>query len=137
MKKVMLSLAVVAAFVLYSWYARKEQGAPPPIVASASTPAPTNQDYKNGAYTGGAADAVYGDIQVRVVIRGKRITDVVFLQYPKDSRASILINQEAMPYLKQEAIQTQSAQVDGVSGATDTSAAFIESLSSALDKAKL
>jgi len=41
-----------------------------------------------------------------------------------------------MPSLKQEAIQTQSAQVDIVSGATQTSQAFIQSLASALTKAK-
>ena len=46
------------------------------------------------------------------------------------------INQQAMPVLKQEAIQAQSAQVDGVSGATDTSDAFVQSLTSALTQAQ-
>jgi len=47
-----------------------------------------------------------------------------------------MINSQAMPYLTQEAIHTQSANVNGVSGATQTSRAFIESLTSALSQAK-
>lgn len=40
-----------------------------------------------------------------------------------------------MPYLKQEALQAQSANVQGISGASDTSAAFQQSLASALAQA--
>ena len=40
-----------------------------------------------------------------------------------------------MPELIQEAIQSQSAEVDIVSGATDTSFAFIQSLDFALQQA--
>lgn len=41
-----------------------------------------------------------------------------------------------MPNLRQEAIQAQSADVNIVSGATDSSNAFIQSLSSAFSQAK-
>ena len=41
-----------------------------------------------------------------------------------------------MPMLTQEAIQAQSAQVSGVSGATATSDAFVQSLTGALARAK-
>ncbi|MFI5265170.1 MAG: FMN-binding protein [Candidatus Levyibacteriota bacterium] len=92
--------------------------------------------FKDGTYTGNAADAFYGTIQVQTVISGGKITDVVFLQYPNDRSRSIAINTFAMPNLKQEAITAQSAQVDIVSGATDSSNAFIQSLSSALSQAK-
>lgn len=91
--------------------------------------------YKDGTYTGSVADAFYGNVQVEAVIKNGRIADVKFLQYPNEQRTSIEINQQAMPYLTQEAIQAQSAQVDGVSGATQTSRAFIESLQSALGQA--
>jgi uncharacterized protein with FMN-binding domain len=102
------------------------------------TPAPVSTPqgrYKNGTYTGGVADAFYGNVQVQVTISGGSIIDVQFLQYPNDRSTSIMINSQAMPYLKQEAIQAQSAQVDGVSGATATSGAFIQSLQSALQQA--
>lgn len=100
----------------------------------AATPKPSGK-YKDGAYMGNVADAFYGNLQVQVVIKGGRITDVIFLQYPNDRETSIAINTQAMPLLKQEAISAQSARVDGVSGATASSGAFIESLSNALKKA--
>jgi len=96
----------------------------------------TTVAYKDGQYTGSVADAFYGNIQVKAIIQGGKITDVQFLQYPNDRSNSIRINQQADPYLTQEAIQAQSAQVDIVSGATDSSQAFIQSLSAALTQAK-
>src|SRR6185437_2894640 len=94
----------------------------PTVALPTDTPTPRSQgQYKDGEYTGQAADAFYGNIQVKAVIQGGKITDVQFLQYPSDRSTSIQINQQAMPYLKQEAIQVQSAQVDIVSGATDSS----------------
>jgi uncharacterized protein with FMN-binding domain len=115
-------------------------GTPPPSPtqtnAPTQTPATANTGrYKNGTYTGNVADAFYGNVQVQVTISGGNITDVIFLQYPSDRQTSIDINSQAMPYLKQEAIQAQSAQVAGVSGATATSQAFIQSLGSALSQA--
>jgi uncharacterized protein with FMN-binding domain len=91
--------------------------------------------YKDGTYTGSVADAFYGDIQVEATIEGGKITAVKFLQYPNDRPNSVAINQQAIPFLQQEAIRAQSAHVDGVSGATDTSIAFEQSLSSALSQA--
>ena len=106
-----------------------------------SSPVPTNTPkpktgFQDGQFTGNAADAFYGYIQVKVTIQQGKISDVQFLQYPNDRRQSVEINTQAMPYLKQEAIQAQNANVDIVSGATDSSRAFIESLSSALSQAK-
>jgi uncharacterized protein with FMN-binding domain len=111
---------------------------PPATQTTTPTQAPATANtgrYKNGTYTGSVADAFYGNIQVQVVITGGNITDVIFLQYPSDRQTSIDINSQAMPYLKQEAIQAQSAQVAGVSGATATSQAYIQSLGSALQQA--
>ena len=93
--------------------------------------------YKDGGYVGSVADAYYGNVQVKAVITAGKITNVQFLDYPHDRSTSREINMQAMPYLIQEAIQTQSAQVDVVSGATETSGAFVESLSSALAQARI
>lgn len=103
------------------------------------TPKPTAKpagQYKDGSYTGSVADAFYGNIQVRVTISSGKISDVQFLQYPNDRRTSIEINTQAMPMLKSEAIAAQSANVNIISGATDSSQAFRESLASALSQAK-
>ena len=92
--------------------------------------------YKDGSYTGGAADAQWGLIQVKAIIQHGKITDVQFLQYPNERNRSVEINSYADPQLTSEAIQAQSANVDIVSGATDSSDAFIQSLSDALSQAK-
>jgi uncharacterized protein with FMN-binding domain len=98
-------------------------------------PAAAAGKYTDGTYTGIAADAYYGNIQVKATISGGKLTDVAFLQYPSDRNTSVYINQQAMPVLRSEAIQAQSANVNGVSGASDSSAAFKQSLASALAKA--
>lgn len=104
-------------------------------VAKPVTKKASSGQYADGTYTGTAADAYYGYIQVKAVISGGKLTDVVFLQSPSDRSTSRYINQQAMPELKAEAIRAQSANVSGVSGASDSSAAFKESLASALSKA--
>ncbi|MDP2655730.1 MAG: FMN-binding protein [bacterium] len=103
---------------------------------TSTTPAKSLGLYTNGSYTGSAADAYYGTVQVEAIIRSDIIADVQFLQYPSDRSTSRAINGQAMPLLTQEAIAAQSAQVDGVSGATFTSQAFRQSLASALAQAK-
>lgn len=153
-KKILLSGAVIGTYALYSYHQRVGDTSAPiippgslaPSSSSGSTSSgsgssnPANQTttatYKDGTYTGSPGDAYYGNIQVKVTISGGKITDVVFLQYPNDRQNSVYINQQAMPYLKQEAIAAQSAQVDIVSGATDSSQAFIQSLGSALNQAQ-
>lgn len=92
--------------------------------------------YADGSYTGNAADAYYGTVQVKAIVSGGKIADVQFVQYPNERANSRYINGQAMPMLTQEAIQAQSAQVSGVSGATFTSQAFEQSLASALALAK-
>lgn len=155
MKKFLLTGSVFIAFALYSFHQRHgDSGAvlPPssltqnttnsaPNSNSGSSSSPTAQStamggLKDGQYTGNAADAFYGYIQVKAIINGGKITDVQFLRYPNDRSTSIAINKQAMPYLKQEAVQAQSAQVNIVSGATDTSQAFIQSMASALSQAQ-
>lgn len=166
MKRFVLSGIVIAFFVVFSLYYRYIGPSTTPIIppspiptseplttsgpVATSTPLqptalptaipptvpPTSSGYKNGSFTGDVADAFYGNIQVRIAMQDGKITDVQFLQYPNDRDNSIQINEYAMPILKSEAIQAQSANVDIVSGATDSSQAFIQSLQSALNKAK-
>lgn len=141
MKKTVLSLSVIVIFALYvvATLSKGNPAAPPSgnninsIVVSQTSG--QSIAYKDGQYTGNVADAYYGNIQVQATIQGGKISDVVFLDYPQDRRNSVRINTEAMPLLKSEAIQAQSAQVDIVSGATATSDAFRQSLASALAQA--
>lgn len=144
-KKIATFMAVAVTFALYSLYERTPKttesapvSSPTKTPSSSQNPQPTSTSalYKDGTYTGNPGDALYGMIQVQIVVNGGKLTDVTFLQYPNDRSRSIEINTQAMPLLKQEAIQSQSGTVDVISGATDTSLAFIQSLTSALNNAR-
>lgn len=91
--------------------------------------------YKNGTYTGTSVFAYDAYLQAAVTISGGKITDVTFPVYPNRGE-SRQINAYAMPIFKQEAISAQNANVATVSGATYSSDAFRQSLSSALALAK-
>ena len=108
----------------------------PPTKTPIPPTATKSGQYKDGQFTGIIADAFYGNVQVKVTVSGGKITTVQFLDYPHDRRTSQMINAQAMPYLKTETIQAQNANVNIISGATLTSEAFIQSLQSALSKAK-
>jgi len=107
-------------------------GTPP---SSGGTTAGAGQ-YKDGTYTGPVADAFYGNLQVVAVIQGGKLTDVQFPQYPQDGGHSQQVSATALPALKQEAITAQSANVNIVSGATQDSQAFQQSLGAALAQAQ-
>src|ERR1700690_4312624 len=92
--------------------------------------------YKDGTFKGPEVDAYYGLVQVQATIQGGKRANVQFLEFPSDRRTSQEINNIAVPYLQQEAMQVQSAKVDIISGATLTSEAFMMSLQNALDSAK-
>jgi len=104
--------------------------------SSGSTGSTATGKYVDGSYTGSAADAFYGYVQVKAVVSGGKLTAVQILQYPNDRSTSRYINSQALPYLQQEAVAAQSASINTVSGASDTSQAFRESLASALTQAK-
>jgi uncharacterized protein with FMN-binding domain len=130
---------ILTQYTASSTLATAPQTAPATVPNPAPVPTPivkpTGQ-YVDGTYTGSLADAYYGYVQIQATISGGKLASVLFLQYPNDRSTSLYINNQAMPMLKSEAIQAQNAQVNTVSGASDTSEAFRQSLSSALSKAK-
>ena len=111
-------------------------GAPPsggrtPIATA--TPGATG--LKDGSFTGQDFPNFYGDVQVQVIVSGGRITDVKALKYPTDRPQSAYISSVAIPYLHDEVLKAQSAQIDIISGATFTSDSYTQSLQSALARA--
>jgi uncharacterized protein with FMN-binding domain len=92
--------------------------------------------YRDGEYTGIPVRAGrWGSTQVTAVIMSGKLTNFRINDYPHSTSRSLRISQVAIPNLAREAIQTQSAPVDIISGATLTTEAFIQSLQSALDQA--
>jgi uncharacterized protein with FMN-binding domain len=71
----------------------------------------------------------FGPIQVRLHVASGRITNVTTPSRPRG-----VINDNALPKLRESALQAQSAEIDTVSGATYTSAGYRESLQAAIDR---
>jgi len=86
--------------------------------------------------TGAVANTQYGPMQVQVTLMGQRITKVTVLQETNVGARSEQIDSTAIPQLTSETLTAQSARIDAVSGASYTSAGYIQSLQSALDKAR-
>ncbi|MEX1652758.1 FMN-binding protein [Streptomyces pseudovenezuelae] len=114
--------------------------------AALAVPAPTGSSSASSG-TGGTAttgtrtvtgDTVqtrWGPVQVRITVKSGRLTDVTAVTYPTDNPRDQEINSYAIPRLRSEALQAQSADIDTVSGATYTSDGYRQSLQSALDSA--
>jgi uncharacterized protein with FMN-binding domain len=85
--------------------------------------------------TGAVETTMYGPMQVKVTLEGKKITNVSVVQETNDGQESQQIDSFSIPKLTAETLTAQSARIDTVSGATQTSTGYIGSLQSALDQA--
>ena len=112
--------------------ATAQSATPTPV---ATTAAPKAASGASGTFTGAAADTRFGPVQVQITISNGKITNVTAPQYPTESFRDQQINAQAIPYLIQETLQAQSANIQGVGGASYTSEGFYQSLVSALSKA--
>ena len=83
---------------------------------------------------GAVAQTRWGPVQVSVVLTGSSVTQVQVLQSPSGNGRDAEIGAYALPLLKAQTLQLQSADVDVVSGATYTSEGYRTSLQSALDQ---
>jgi uncharacterized protein with FMN-binding domain len=120
-----------------------------PIVdATAATKAKAKKIVVSKSFAGSVASVDrWGNLQVTIVVRKtttitgtkkkvtRRLTAVSVPTYPNHTDRSVFINQNALPILKAEALKAQSANINMVSGATDTSNGFEQSLQSAIVKA--
>jgi uncharacterized protein with FMN-binding domain len=136
MRKAIIILLTVAALAL------------PIVDAAAATKAKAKKIVVSKRFTGSLASVQrWGSLQVTIVVRKtttitgtkkkvtRRMTAVSVPIYPNHTDRSVYINQNALPILKAEALRAQSAGVNMVSGATDSSDAFAQSLQAAIVKA--
>jgi len=89
----------------------------------------------SGTVTGQAVQIPFGVVQVQLTIQNGKIVDVQNVQMPNGDRHTNEVTNYAGPQLRQQVLQAQSAQINGVSGATYTSYGYQQSVQSALDQA--
>ena len=83
---------------------------------------------------GPAVGTTWGPVQVQVRLDNATITDVTVLQAP--GGFSRELTALVVPRLRAQALTSQSARIDAVSGATQTSESYRTSLQAALDTAQ-
>ena len=83
-------------------------------------------------FRGPVVRTVYSSLQVEVVLKNNRIIDVIPIVLPNSDERTIALARLAVPILRREAIAENSATIQGVSGASVTSGAYIRSLQGAL-----
>ena len=85
--------------------------------------------------TGESVNYNYGILSVSVKVSGSKITNIGIASIDDGGNPrSQSIDQQSIPILEQQAMQVQSANIQGVSGASFTTAGFAQSLQSALAK---
>jgi uncharacterized protein with FMN-binding domain len=107
----------------------------PPTTATVAPTTTTAPSTTLRSATGGSVNYIYGILSVDVTVTGSKIVKVTIASLNDGGNyRSQSIDQMAIPQLEQEAITAQSANIQGVSGASYTSAGFSQSLQSALGK---
>ena len=103
--------------------------------APAQTTAPVTSTVKDGTFTGPSVNVNYGNVQVMITVSNGKITDAVAVKAPKGKNDRY--TNMAVPILKQQTLQAQSANIQGASGASYTSYGWFKSLQGAMAQAGL
>jgi uncharacterized protein with FMN-binding domain len=90
---------------------------------------PATGGYRDGLYAGDGS-GLHGDIAVQVLVQGGRIASIAITRCGTQYPCSL------MAPLQSEIVARQSAQVDVVSRATDSSIAYESAVAVALTKAR-
>ena len=139
----LLSAGTAAGFVSVLGFHLRQA---PPTVAGASPsgspfaaspsragPTPAGQAAARSAL-GPEEQFGYGVLDVKVTESGTRITDVSVPLLQTAEPTSQQISEQAIAMLRAEVLSAQGGGIDAISGATYTSAAYLQSLQAAIDK---
>jgi len=115
---------------------RRSIASPTTSTTSPSTSPTTPTTFTNAARSavGASEQFGYGTISVKVTVQGTHITAVSVANLQVLESFSQSLASQAVPLLTSEALAAQSASIQGVSGASYTSAGFAQSLQSALSQ---
>ena len=107
--------------------------APPNLTSAPPSVEPTSSAAVT--FLGDAVNTRYGIVQVKITVQGGKIIDAQAVQSPSGN--SDRYTQMSVPVLRERTIAAQSANIQGVSGASFTSYGWYTSLASAIAKAGL
>ena len=105
--------------------------------APAAEPTPAPAVAAEQSVVGATAQTRWGPVQVQITVKDGKIIDAIGLQYPDGDHRSQSISSQAIPWLVEETLAEQIADVQIIGGATYTSMGWRQSLASAMQKAGL
>jgi uncharacterized protein with FMN-binding domain len=106
-----------------------------PPTTTTLAPTTTTTTATSRSATGESVNYIYGVLSVEVTASGSKISRVTIGSINDGGNyRSESIDHMAIPQLEQQTLSVQSANIQGVSGASYTSAGFRQSLQSALSK---
>jgi len=126
-----LAVPTVDAWAAASQKAKLRAARVTEVIKGTTVPCPVKRDSK-------AAAGKWGPLQVELKIskvpgsKKFKILAVTWPIWPQHTARSVFINEKALPLLQQQVLQLQSAKVETISGATNVSISFIQSLQAAL-----
>ena len=103
--------------------------------AAPTQSAPQPSGATDGSFIGDAVSIRYGTVQVKITVQNGKIVDAQAVKAPTGSNDRY--TQFSVPRLREQTIAAQSANIQGVSGASFTSYGWYKSLVSAIAKAGL
>jgi uncharacterized protein with FMN-binding domain len=109
--------------------------APPDLTIAPPSAEPTIKPVAAETFTGDPITMRYGIVQVKITVQGGKIIDAQAVKVPTGSNDRY--TQMSVPVLRERTLAAQSANIQGVSGASFTSYGWYTSLASAIAKAGL
>ena len=118
--------------------ASQSPAAPSSAPSVAPTTSATVSSTATRSATGPSVNYYYGLLSVKVTATGTRIDKITIATLSDGGNPySAYVDHLALPMLQREAMKAQGANIQGVSGASYTSAGFAQSLQGALSQLKL
>ena len=103
--------------------------------ATSPTTGPAAAGHGPTSATSSVEQYPYGQLSVTVTeVNGSRITDIEMASLSETDPRSVMIDDQAIPQLRAQVLSANSANIQGVSGATFTSQAYAQAVQSALDQ---
>ena len=108
----------------------------PTVTKTTTSPSPIATTSSTKSITGGSfAAGKYGEVQIKATVSNGAVISVTALKYPDADSRSLSISNMAIPILTTQTLKAVgSSDIQGATGASYTSAAWIQSLQSILSQ---
>ena len=112
----------------------KKTATKPPDDDDDDDPAPAPPPSNRKTFTGTREQNPYGAVQLEITVSGSRMVEIRAIEMPDSESRSDQLSDQVSVQLREEALQEQGYDLDTVSGATETSVSYRDSLRAAIEE---